>query len=361
MHVLFIFVDAHKFLNELNDKNNPVGLAGCEVLGYDTFENSCAYDMVIFDNHGKSDGRQLVRYASDYVVMRHASLSESDLGRLLQYDMMQVLRDPSWDLRILLQKIAAKRKDLYRDYARNSLLQSMFCCQKTQFIFDDYNGPDDVDSAGADGDGFCRNSSFLACADDGSESFEQSCVLASCWQKCAAFYLADALCALNGKKPLPFHMLETLRNLPASLINEHVSIVTETIGMERATQTLLARMVSSTVGFDDRVSDLCDLASHDIDVTSVIDTCPYSEIISKKHDFLVSNSLMTDCYFYLGCVNKQNMHDISNMLHRHPELIHMLKVALDTETDVSLLQQNADAIHKSCNTLFELMSGISTY
>jgi len=127
--------------------------------------------------------------------------------------------------------------------------------------------------------------------------------------------------------------------LEKSLINEHISIVTQTVGIERATPTLLERMLKSTIGF----SDLIEKNNH-------------SKIIQQKYDFFIKNSMLSDCYFYLGYVNKENFIKIKDTLNREQDLIHILKVAFDVEADTNLLQQQSDLIQKSCNDILEIIS-----
>ncbi|MDE0266363.1 MAG: hypothetical protein OXK17_04975 [Thaumarchaeota archaeon] len=359
----------------------PVGLVGCRALGPCSFE-PCAYDVMLFDGNtplgdtviecdGDGDGadataavvaavdgdddddddddgsgngngngngvragtRRRDSRRKKLVITRHASLSESDSGRLLQYDAMRVLHDPSWDLRMMLQRIEKRRGALYRDLARNSLLQSMFCCQRAQ------------SSDGGAGD----RGSVLGVADargqhDGSGSPD---MFAPCWQKCASLYLADAICALNCKRPSPSHMLEVMRGLPKSPVNAHFSVVSDTMGIERATPTLLERMTSSTAGF----------ADHECVAGGTKGGLGSSAAISSKHDYFISESMMTDCYFYLCYVNKENMSRVQSTLHRNPGLFHILRVALDVERDDSLLQKNAAAVQESCRMLLESLSG----
>ncbi len=296
----------------------PVGLGGCRALGPSSF-GPCAYDIIIFDGKGGPAPDIVCERDGNRIVVRHASLTESDSGRLLQYDGLRVLQDPSWDLNAMLQKIGARRGALYRDLARNSLLQSIFCCRK---IYD---------------------------------SAEHQDVFAPCWQKCASLYLADAICALNGRRLSPSHMLKTLRSLPKSENNRHLSVVTETLGIERATVTLLARMAISTTGFVDHISVRM-RGGRGGEERGGRDS--YCELVSCKHDFLVSESMLADCYFYLGCVNKEHISRAGPLaLGRHPELFHILKVALDVESDHYLLRRHAGAIQESCNLLLESMSG----
>ena len=134
-------------------------------------------------------------------------------------------------------------------------------------------------------------------------------------------------------------MLEQLRKLEKNTVNEHISIVTQTIGIERATPTLLERMLKSTIGF----SDLVEKNDH-------------SKIIQQKHDFFIQNSMLSDCYFYLGYVNKENFVKIKDTLNREQDLIHILKIAFDVEADSNLLQQQSELVQKSCNEILEILS-----
>ena len=61
--------------------------------------------------------------------------------------------------------------------------------------------------------------------------------------------------------------------------------------------------------------------------------------------------MISDCYFYLGYVNKENFIKIKNTLSRNQDLIHVLKTAFDIEADSNVLLQQADLIQNSCNTL----------
>lgn len=374
MHMGFVEDFVRRMLDDLG-VDCPVGLAGCRALGPCSFE-PCAYDVILFDGNtalgdtviecgddgaaaaaatvaaadggdgydGDGDGydgndngdgvragmRRRDNGRKKLVITRHASLSESDSGRLLQYDAMRVLHDPSWDLRMMLQKVEKRRSALYRDLARNSLLQSMFCCQRAQ---------------GSDG-GAGDRGGIRDVADIRGQPRDPG-MFAPCWQKCASLYLADAVCALNCKRPSPSHMLEVMRGLPKSPVNAHLSVVSDTIGIERATPTLLGRMTASTAGF----------ADHECVTGGTRDGLGSSTAISRKHGHFISESMMPDCYFYLCYVNKENMSRVSSTLHKNPELFHILRVALDVERDDSLLQKNAAEIQGSCRMLLESLSG----
>jgi len=190
-------MDVKTLISE-NYSSFPVGLGGCKV-----FENnfeSCTYDVVVFD---EKKGTEIIEFENEFVNIIHASLSETNTKKLLLYDKLEIIQDESWELRMFLAKIDEKRSSLYSDFAKNSLIESLFCCQKTE------------------------------------EAIQNSNVFAPCWQKCASFYLADAIMGLNSKNIHPSHILDTLRKFEKTPINEHISITTQTVGIERATPTFI--------------------------------------------------------------------------------------------------------------------------
>jgi hypothetical protein len=288
-----------KFVEEQGLSEFPIGLGGCRIS--DFYFDSCDYDIVVFDE--KSESEKIIEFENDFVMIHHASLSETQSKKLLQYDNLQIVHDESWDLRMLLSKIKEKRSSLFADFAKNCLIESIFCCQKTK------------------------------------ESIHTSDVFAPCWQKCATYYLADAISAINHQRSSPSHMLDLLRRSKKTPINENISIVTQTVGIERSIPTLLERMLKSTIGF----SDLIEKNNH-------------SQIIRQKHDFFLKNSMLSDCYFYLGYVNKENFLKIKNSLSRNQDLIYLLKVAFDVEADEHLLEQQSEIVQKSANSVLEIIS-----
>jgi hypothetical protein len=176
------------------------------------------------------------------------------------------------------------------------------------------------------------------CATKTKECIINSNLFGSSWIKCAAYFLADAITLSNNTRPTPTHMLEHLREFGKSKINENLSIVNECIGIERATPSLLTRMCKSTMGFSD-----------------MVEKNGHSKIIQIKHDYFVKNSLLSDCYFYLGYINRNNFMKIKDSLHRTPELIHILKVAFDVENDMTRLEQQVQLLHKTSNELLSTL------
>ena len=287
-------MDLQKIPEKLGLSDFPVGLGGCRIS--DNFFGSCGYDIVVFDEKHEPD--KIVSIDNEMFVLHHGTFSETNSKKLLQYDDLQIIQDDSWELRMFLSKIKEKHSSLFSDFAKNSLIESLFCCQRTK------------------------------------ESIDNSDDFAPCWQKSASFYLADAIMSLNNKLSGPSHMLDSMRNFAKSQTNEHISVVTQTVGIERATPVLLERMVKSTIGFSD-----------------MVEKNDHSQIIQQKHDYFVKNSMISDCYFYLGSINKENFIKIKNNLNKSPDLIHVLKTAFDIEADSNVLLQHVDLIQNSCNAL----------
>ena len=292
-------MDLKKFIENQGLNNLPIGLGGCRTLDY--FFDSCDYDLMVFDENSSND--EIISFENNLITIHHASLSETNTKKLLQYDNLKILQDESWNLKMFLSTISEKRSLLFSDFAKNSLIESIFCCQKTK-------------------DGIDNNDVFAAC-----------------WQKCASYHLADALSSLNNNPSSPSHMLNSLRKFRKSSINNHISSVLDTIGIERATPTLLERMLKSTIGF----SDLIEKNNH-------------SELIQQKYAFFLENSMLSDCYFYLGYVNKENFVKIKDNLNKKQDLIHILKIAFDIEADSNLLQQQAEIIQTTSNAVLEIVS-----
>ena len=145
--------------------------------------------------------------------------------------------------------------------------------------------------------------------------------------------------SLNLCKPSPTHMLDSLRRFEKNSINEKISTVNETVGIERSTPSLLERMLKSTIGF----SDMVEKNNHSL-------------IIQQKHDYFVKNSMLADCYFYLGYINKENFVKIKDSIEKQPDLFHILKISFDVEADTNLLEQQANKVQKSANEILDTVS-----
>ena len=95
-------------------------------------------------------------------------------------------------------------------------------------------------------------------------------------------------------------------------------------------------MLKSSIGFSD-----------------IIEKNDHPTIIQKKYDFFLRNSMLSDCYFYLGYVTRENFVSIKNGLNRHQDYVHILRVAFDIESDSQAIMNNAEIIENSCNSILD--------
>ena len=284
-----------KILENLSIEIGPVGMGGCKNHG--SSYDCCEYDITIFD--GKKDEESFLEHDGVFYHIYHGTMQETSPEILLQYDNMMILLDEQWELRMLISKIKEKREQIFNAYIKNCLVEAGVCIAKARH--------------GLNSDPY-----------------------SSSWVKCAAYFLADAVSALNSHRPSPLHMLKILRELPKNKTNETISVITDSIGIERATPSLLSRMLKSTIGFSDTIEGNF-----------------HSNAISRKCNYLIENSLFSDCYFYLGYVNRNNFKKIQD-LHRKPELIHILKTAFDLENDTTRIESDANNLYDATNFLLSL-------
>ncbi len=288
------FVDYKKFLENFSLTKFPVGLGGCRNNGH-SFE-CCEYNITVFDE--KNENESISEFENELIKLHHGSLKESRNEVLSQYVNLKILWDEKWELRTFLSHLIEKKEKIFKAYAKSCLIDASVCAVKAK-------------------DGLKNSDPF-----------------ASAWIKCSAYFIADAIFLANSKNPSPAHMLDNLREFEKNKINENFSIVNDCIGIERATPSLLSRMCKSTLGFSD-----------------MIEQNDHSKIIKKKYDYFIENSLISDCYFYLGYTNRNNFMKIKDTLHRRPELIHILKVAFDVDNDQTKIKQQADVLHKTANDM----------
>jgi len=287
-------MDLKTLPEKLSLSHFPVGFGGCRNNGINF--QCCEYNITVFDE--KQEEPSIHEIDGNMIKLHHGSLSETNVNILKQFEGMKIVSDEQWKLSMFLTKIKTKSKQITNSYIQNCLVDAGVYATKAR------------------------------------ELIKSSDPLAHVWIKCAAYFLADAIFLINSKRPSPTHMLEIMRRFEKNKINQGFSVVHQCLGIERASTSLLSRMVKSTIGF----SDMVEKNNH-------------SKIIQQKYDYLVQNSLLSDCYFYLGYINRNNIIKIKDTLHRHLEYMHLLKVALDTESDPLVIERQAMILLKTTNDL----------
>ena len=277
--------------------NHPVAVGGYHSDDFDADCQVC--NLVIFD--GKNIPDEIIIYESTSYRISHANLSEHDSAILLSLSNLEIIRDEQWDLKQLLSKIRAKSNTLFKIATKNSLIDSQFVLSKAKTALE-------VDDP-----------------------------FSSCWIKCAGISLIDSILLQNQIIPNPAHSLSLLRNLKNEKNNQFSEKIISETGVERATSSLLTRMLKSSCGFSD-----------------MIENNQNSKIIEKKAKHMIENSLLSDCYLYLTYQNKNNFYKIKNSLNLNSEKIHVLKTAFDLTNSSSELQASIDSMSDITNKLLKL-------
>ena len=280
---------AEEILRIIPPTTYPVGLGGChaEQINLDC----CVHDITIFDQSGIPES--VIEKDSQFFKIHHCTLTENRVEILIQLHHMQILYDEQWELKMFLAKIREKHESILKAFTKSSIIESQICLTKAKNVLD-------------------KSDPFV-----------------SSWIKSAGYFLVDAILSLNNYRPSPSHMLGILRNLKSNQINEMLPIVLDSLGLERATPSLLRRMSKSTVG----LSDLVEKNNN-------------SKIIQHKINCFLDKSLFSDCYFYIGYVNRNNFYRIKNSLDKFPEIIHILKTGFDLEYDSSAFETDIQSLHE---------------
>ena len=79
-----------KIIEEQKMSDFPIGLGGCRLS--ENYFDSCGFDMVVFD--GKSDSDKIIQFDNELVSIHHATFSETQSKKLLQYDNLQIILNP---------------------------------------------------------------------------------------------------------------------------------------------------------------------------------------------------------------------------------------------------------------------------
>lgn len=287
---------AEEILRIIPPTTYPVGLGGCHAE--QTNLDCCVHDITIFDQSDIPES--VIEKDSQFFKIHHCTLTENRVEILIQLHHMQILYDEQWELKMFLAKIREKHESILKAFTKSSIIESQICLTKAKNVLD-------------------KSDPFV-----------------SSWIKSAGYFLVDAILSLNNYRPSPSHMLGILRNLKSNQINEMLPIVLDSLGLERSTPSLLRRMSKSTVG----LSDLVEKNNN-------------SKIIQHKINCFLDKSLFSDCYFYIGYVNRNNFYRIKNSLDKFPEIIHILKTGFDLEYDSSAFETDIQSLHEVAQILLK--------
>ena len=271
----------------IGQNNSPIALGGYES---DDFDIDCNIrNLVLFDEKDISD--EIITHESKTLKISHGTLSETNPESLIHYENLEIIQDPEWELKMFVSKIKEKKDVLFLSSSKNALVESQLSLSKAK------------------------------------NAFEHDDPFVSCWIKCAITSLIDSILLQNNILPYPAQSLSLMRNLKQKNTNQFVDKIIAESGIERATSSLLSRMLKSSSGFSD-----------------MIENNQNSSIIEKKANYLIQNSLFADCYLYLIYQNRNNFYKIKDSLDKNSDKIHVLKTAFDLTITSSELSGTIDSL-----------------
>ena len=271
----------------IGQNNSPIALGGYDA---DDFDIDCnIHNLVLFD--GKNISDEIITHESKTLKISHGTLSETIPESLIHYQNLEIIQDPEWELKMFVSKIKEKKDVLFLASSKNALVESQLSLSKAK------------------------------------NALEHDDPFVSCWIKCAITSLIDSILLQNNILPYPAQALSLIRNLKQKNTIQFVDKIIAESGIERATSSLLSRMLKSSSGFSD-----------------MIENNQNSSIIEKKANYLIQNSLFADCYLYLIYQNRNNFYKIKNSLDKNSDKIHVLKTAFDLTITSSELSGTIDSL-----------------
>ena len=271
----------------IGQNNSPIALGGYDA---DDFDIDCnIHNLVLFD--GKNISDEIITHESKTLKISHGTLSETIPESLIHYQNLEIIQDPEWELKMFVSKIKEKKDVLFLSSSKNALVESQLSLSKAK------------------------------------NAFEHDDPFVSCWIKCAITSLIDSILLQNNILPYSAQALSLIRNLKQKNTNQFVDKIIAESGIERATSSLLSRMLKSSSGFSDMIEN-----NHN------------SPIIEKKANYLIQNSLFADCYLYLIYQNRNNFYKIKDSLDKNSDKIHVLKTAFDLTITSSELSGTIDSL-----------------
>ena len=271
----------------IGSNDSPIALGGYDS---DDFDVDCGIqNVIIFD--GKDISDEIITHESKTLKISHGTFSETNPEHLIHYGNIKIIQDTQWELKMLVSKVQEKKNVLFSTSAKNSLVESQLSLSKAK------------------------------------NALEHDDPFVSCWIKSGIISLIDSILFQNNILPNPVHALSSMRGLKQKNTNQFVDKIISETGIERATSSLLVRMLKSTCGFSD-----------------MIEKNQNSIIIEKKTNYLIQNSLFADCYLYLIYQNRNNFYKIKDSLNKNSDKIHVLKTAFDLTTTSSDLSDTIDSL-----------------
>jgi hypothetical protein len=151
---------------------------------------------------------------------------------------------------------------------------------------------------------------------------------ASLNMKMAAYDLIEGILLMSQTRPMPIHELNQLRQVEVQkdYIKEAIQTCIESLGIERATRTIINR---SYKALREILKDAYDL-----------------ELLASKIQYLLNNGLLADCYYYIGklvCSHLEKKDNLSQMNYHK-----LNSIALDLTNDYEKVKKMSALMKRDC-------------
>jgi hypothetical protein len=266
----------------------PVALIGCRTS--DMSLDCCEYDLAVFaaGSQEHNQANQVVQVGNCPVELMHLTGSIKD--HITDLADMVILKDNS---KLMLSSaakdiIAEKYKKMLAASGKKLLISSLFCQQKMRGT----NQP----------------------------------TIAAMWLKIAAYEFIDGMLALSGKRPMPVHILEQVRQIDSRMA-EGLDVALECIGAERATRPAISRSMEA----------IKELKSKDYD----------RELFMSKVSHLLERRMLVDCYYYAGRVAAKNLVSKKDVF--YSQYSKLVQLALDLVNDLQSLEKMQRRLFRAVN------------
>ena len=266
----------------------PVALVGCRTSEMSL--DCCEYDLAVFALSQKENlVNQVMKVENRPVELVYLTGSIKD--HIIDLTDMVVLKDNN---KLMLSSaakdvIAKKTRRMLAASGKKLLISSLFCQQK------------------------------MRCA--------KHPMVAAMWLKVAAYEFIDGMIALSGKRPMPVHILEQVRQIDSRMA-EGVEVALECIGAERATRPAISRSMKA----------IRELKSNDYD----------KDLFMSKVSHLLNRRMLVDCYYYAGRVATKNL--VNRKETFYIQYSKLVQLALDLVSDLQSLEKMQKRLFRATNS-----------
>lgn len=266
----------------------PVALVGCRTSEMSL--DCCEYDLAVFALSQKDNlANQVMQVENRPVELVYLTGSIKD--HIIDLTDMVVLKDNNMLMLSSAAKdvIAKKTRRMLAALGKKLLISSLFCQQK------------------------------MRCA--------KHPMVAAMWLKVAAYEFIDGMLALSGKRPMPVHILEQVRQIDSRMA-EGVEVALECIGAERATRPAISRSMKA----------IRELKSNDYD----------KDLFMSKVSHLLNRRMLVDCYYYAGRVATKNLVNRKEIF--YIQYSKLVQLALDLVSDLQSLEKMQKRLFRATNS-----------